>query len=869
MDKKRKRTRAVRASVVALACVLSVGCLFGCDGKGGGQGGESFDPSSSPADVWFAPATQKIRQDLDDAQYNDVKMQSLSVKTGKAEYESAQIVMSPTRNISGYELELSDLVLEGDSTVKFSADNIEVYNQRYIEVAAVRETSPQTTPGWYPDALVPFEAAKSYHENAATKDSNQSIWVTFRTPETQAAGTYKGAFTLKMDGYSQSIPVTLTVWDFDFAKTYTAQNCFLIDWTSFSYGELDSSEEMYDAYAKALLDYRLQPGLLMNDYARSDPEDIRYYAKKSFELAKDPRCTVVFMSWDIKNDNDTYLLAETTKNYIRAFADESFNSWETGEKINLVEKTLTYFTFIDEPTMNPNLIPRVNRAMSDFSAIRTAVHDEYLAALEEGKDGLTAEEYEFRKEVVESILTIRNVVTGPHDSRIHGVEIYCPLVDEYDSEKNREEYAQDVSRWWYTAVGPRYPYPNYHIDNTSLLSARLISWMQSEYDVVGNLYWATNLYNAYSVEEFIEDYYGNSLRYSYAGGANGDGFLFYPGKRYGVNGPVGSIRLQTIRDGLEEYETLEAVKGIYREIDGKVSETVDFSDVYARMRENLYSGTSVYTTQAYFDSARDLLANLAQFANMGGAVSAIDVMDGNVKIQLVAPESSTLSYDTDAIPGSSVTEKTEGSYKIYDVVQPLRDSGNSFVCKVSDGEKTVALNLNLGGAITTKSANELISGISVGIRTPEAVQEGDFVLANTVDTALDGNDATKWLQLKLPAADAQVRQTMLLSDQDLLGTIGANTQKMVIKLYNNRDTSGKDEGKYTYRLQFKYANGSYYTEIRQDTLKSGYNEIVIGNLFGYDWNATGALTDIRFFFGETNGEATSDLYFIGVDVYAL
>ena len=66
---------------------------------------------------------------------------------------------------------------------------------------------------------------------------------------------------------------------------------------------------------------------------------------------------------------------------------------------------------------------------------------------------------------------------------------------------------------------------------------------------------------------------------------------------------------------------MEAVKGIYREIDEKVTESVDFSDVYDHMSENLYSGTSVYTTQAYFDDARDLMANLAQFANMGGAVS--------------------------------------------------------------------------------------------------------------------------------------------------------------------------------------------------------------------------------------------------------
>lgn len=863
-QKTKRSARLYKALAVALALTLSVG-VFGCAPKEGG----GAPPTGTPANVWCAPATQKVRADLDAAQYADIKTAALEVKTGKAEYESAQIIMSALRDIDSYDLTVRDLTLDGDASVTYAAENVTLYNQRYIEVTVAREISPLTTPGWYPDALVPFDAAEDYGENRAEKDKNQSIWVSFHTPAEQKAGTYTGTFTLTMDGYTQDVPVKLTVWDYDFAKTYTAQNCFLIDWTSFSYAELDSSQGMYDAYARALLDYRLQPGLLMNDYLKSDPDDIRYYAETAFRLATDPRCTVVFMSWDVKNDNDTYLLIDTTKAYIRAFADVSFESYGTDTQCNLVEKTMTYFTFIDEPTMNPNLIPRVNKAMSDFSALRKAVQDEYAEQLEADKATLSDEEYAFRKQVVDAIVEIRNVVTGPHDDRIKGVEVYCPLVDEYDSEKNREEYAKDVARWWYTAVGPRYPYPNYHIDNTSLLSARLLSWMQAEYDVVGNLYWATNLYNAYSVEEFVEDCYTYPLRYSTNGGANGDGFLFYPGKRYGVYGPVGSIRLQAIRDGLEEYETLEALKTIYADIDGKVGATVDFGDVYARMRENLYSGTSVYTTQDYFDAARDLMGNLAEFANMGGAVSSIAVADGQAKIKLVVPKEHTVEYDTQAVEGSSIVKTVDGDYEIYDVTQPLRDSGNAFACAVSDGTHTVKLAINLGGAITTLTAKDMIGGISVGVRNPEPVTEGSLVAANTVDTSLPSADATQWLRLDLPAADAQVRQTMQIGDETLLGKIGANTQKLVIKIYNGRNTEGKDEGKYAYRLQFKYASGSYYTEIRQDTLKSGYNEIVIGNLFGYDWGKTGALTDIRFFFGETQAEPTDDLYFIGADVYAL
>ena len=758
----------------------------------------------------------------------------------------------------------------GDSSVKYSAENIEVFNQKYIEVTTVVESSPLSTPGWYPDALIPFESAKKKGENTASKDKNQGIWVTFYAPKGQQAGEYTGTFTLDMNGYKQEIPVSLKIWDIDFAENYTAKSSFMIDWTSFSYAELDSSQDMYDAYVEALLSYRLQPGLLMNDFLRSDLEDMEYYAKKAFELAHDPRCNVVFLPFEVDNGRgDTYLVVEPTKNWIRSFVDVSFESFGTEEQLNLVEKTMTYFTFIDEPTMNPDLIPRVNAAMITFSTLRTEVKEEYLAELN-AASGLSQEEYEFRLEVINAIDGIRNVLTGPHDSRIVGPEVYCPQVDEYDSEKNRAEYKNDVERWWYTAVGPRYPYPTYHIDDTNLLSARLLSWMQADYDVVGNLYWGTNIYNAYTAEEFLEDPYDTAMRYTLAGGANGDGFLFYPGKPYGVYGPIGTIRLQAIRDGMEEYEILEGIKKIYQQIDDALSNgnnsahaSVRFEDVYARMSENLYSGTSVYTTQAYFDAARDLMGNLAELASIGGAISSIDFDSGKAVIQLVVPDSYTAEWEEAG--GRTRTEAHPAAgYKLITFTQPL-DSGNTFSCNVSDGSKKISLNLYLGGEVHTYTAEELAGKVSVGVRNMEPVTEAAYVAANTLDPSMTAQ--TFWLQLALPEADAQIRQSMVLSDSELLSQIGTKTQKLVIKIYNNRDATEEYEGKYTYRLQFKYANNEYYTEIRQDTLKTGYNEITIGNLFGYDWETTGALTDIRLFLGEPNAKAMDDLYLIGVDVY--
>jgi len=35
---------------------------------------------------------------------------------------------------------------------------------------------------------------------------------------------------------------------------------------------------------------------------------------------------------------------------------------------------------------------------------------------------------------------------------------------------------------------------------------------------------------------------------------NGEGSLFYPGDKGGIEGPVASIRLKNLRDGMEDYE---------------------------------------------------------------------------------------------------------------------------------------------------------------------------------------------------------------------------------------------------------------------------------------------------------------------------
>lgn len=98
--------------------------------------------------------------------------------------------------------------------------------------------------------------------------------------------------------------------------------------------------------------------------------------------------------------------------------------------------------------------------------------------------------------------------------------------------------------WLYRA---EQPYPTYQIDD-ALISSRIVSWMQKDYGLAGNLYWETVFWTRYrdEVREKTDVYEGDPMHFP---GDNGDGYLVYPGDVYGIDGPVGSIRLESIRDG--------------------------------------------------------------------------------------------------------------------------------------------------------------------------------------------------------------------------------------------------------------------------------------------------------------------------------
>lgn len=627
---------------------------------------------------WSAPSWEKVLLDYPISNYTQGEA-AIKVSAARAEYESGQLIITPEKDIKSYDVIVNDLNHNSKSGVIFSKSNINVYNQKYIYISRITTTIKVPT-GYYPDGLLPFEAAKAAGENNIKAGNNQAIFVTFNVPENQEPGLYEGTLKIVADGKERLIPIELNIWDLTVSTTVNSRSLFGNHY-HYYYGELDTTQSMLNKYHDALLEYRLAPQLLVTDTKHSD-EDIQYYTELAYSYAINPRCSNIALPWKMTYDS-TYKLnnidTEIMEKYIRAFAQKSFE-----EGFDMLSKTVSYIQDIDESDLK-NIFDTANLVCDTFDKTLERVASEI-----EADSSITSS---IKAQVATSIRKIPNLVTTPvalaNDPRFENIKTFCPTFDKYHTPEMRELYSEQEEEWWYGCVGPRNPYPTYHLDDL-LLSSRVLSWMQADYGVLGNLYWATNIVairDGHS--KFIEDPYQTADRYI---DANGDGFLFYPGKKYGIVGPIGSRRLHSIRDGLEEFEIINALKEQYLELSSKYGITFDADNVLDLLFDKLYNGTQMHTSNKIFGDIRNSLAQIAMLANgdAQAAVTSVEENNGIYTFNIVAEDGykvmiGTTEADSEIINGKKVyiVNKQLGSDKTLNItVTNLNKSYDvSFLCR--------------------------------------------------------------------------------------------------------------------------------------------------------------------------------------------
>ena len=166
----------------------------------------------------------------------------------------------------------------------------------------------------------------------------------------------------------------------------------------------------------------------------------------------------------------------------------------------------------------------------------------------------------------------------PPDNFMEQVEISCPKISRVRPEEVLEMSRKGKEYWSYVCCCPTSPWLSEFIDHPAI-NMRMWLWISFKYQLKGILVWETIYWNSRiaSPKGVLQNPWENPMSYTDGYGrpygiqlswGNGDGRFFYPPKRDPNDHsekimdfvPVPSLRLETLRDGIEDYEYLVMLK---------------------------------------------------------------------------------------------------------------------------------------------------------------------------------------------------------------------------------------------------------------------------------------------------------------------
>ena len=490
---------------------------------------------------------------------------TVKIRSARNEVESFQVVVAaPKENINVVKVEVSDLI--GQDGSKIGKGNIRLFREEYVRVR-MSTSRAELPPGLYPDPLVPFinpingepiepltRRQRRWGEPATTsgydmyavpfevfKEQNQPVWVDVHVPKNVAAGIYRGQLSVfARGGISERIPVNVTVWDFTLSDGPTHRNHFGSFGNVARYFNIERNSDRFEQiemrYCQAMAEHRINPPIphyllpQVNDDGSLKIIPERHKALKEFitklhvtdfEIPRAPFARLPGST--LRPDYKTISGANRTK------AQRYYKDYYKYLKDNGWEKR-AYVYLLDEPNLRGNY--------EQVLVLGRLVHE---AAPQ-----------------LKCLVVEQTYLQDPSWPDIDpAVDIWCPLWSFIDRKTINDKIAHGDEVWSYTALvqrAPRY-HPQYqsvkdfdppywHIDRP-LTAYRVPTWINYQYNITGLLYWST-------VTTVLEPW--SNPAFAHPRHYNGGGFLFYPGVPCGIDGPVTSMRMKNLRDGMEDYE---------------------------------------------------------------------------------------------------------------------------------------------------------------------------------------------------------------------------------------------------------------------------------------------------------------------------
>jgi len=424
------------------------------------------------------------------------------ISSAANEYEGIQIVFyNIKKDLENVSIDVSDLISE-DGANRITKDNIKTFVVNYVNTK--KPWYPVKLVGLWPDPLVEASVV------GLKKGKIQPIWIEVQVPKDAIAGNYCGTITIKADNHpSVNVKLQLKVWDFNLPGTFNLKTAF-------------------DLY----------PNYIENEYPRQKAENYLAW-KLRLEQTKEKyylnmlshRISPIFNIDPLSSDFDTKILT---------YLDKGLNCFAIGSH------TGSHGSNWPKQDSELGALLPLYKGYADTLKQKGLLNRAYLYTWDEGEIG-NPQVQKVCRMVHEADPELKNMVCyhGLWDpDKLPGwgedIDIWCFQIAYYDEEKRQklEEMGKEI--WMYVS-GPLASYPNLALDFPAI-DPRIIPWMCWKYDIKGFLYWCVNYWTVNPWKETMNTPWQQ----------NCNGVLYYPG----TDGPVASLRLKIMRDGLEDYEYL-------------------------------------------------------------------------------------------------------------------------------------------------------------------------------------------------------------------------------------------------------------------------------------------------------------------------
>jgi hypothetical protein len=489
-----------------------------------------------------------------------------NVYSAKNEYESFQILIYDVRkNLDNVVVDVSDLK-SIDGKAKINSSFIKIKLVGYVPTKKPYYRTAYV--GLWPDPLLEIN---KFNVN---RGNRKVLWFSVYIPDNTPSGEYRGTIEIQPEGLPyKKIPLNLHVWNFTLPKTSHLKTAF-------------------DFY----------PQFISKFYTRRRGEDYLEWKGRINGLIESYYLSM--LRYRISPILNLDPLSESFNARITKYLDYGISAFAIGKYGG---------TFGNNwPKNNDSGIVTLYRRYAQILRQKDILDKAYLYTWDEGKIG-NPRVREITALIHQADPELKNMVCyhGFWDSDKDpewgkDIDIWCFQIASYNERLKKKLETLGKEIWMYIS-GPDSTHPNFAIDFPAI-SARIIPWMCWKYNIKGLLYWCVNFWKVNPYESAMNTDWQQ----------NGNGLLYYPGK----DGPVASLRLELIRDGMEDYEYLYILSRLVNKAEKLKLSEVD-KKIIIQAKELLNLNGLINSLSDYSKDPQQLLKRRRDIANMIEKLSGV------------------------------------------------------------------------------------------------------------------------------------------------------------------------------------------------------------------------------------------------------